>query len=126
VKYAKNPFPSYFQMGLNATLSTDDPLMIHLTREPLIEEYSVATQVWNLSQVDLSEIAKNSVIQSGFDVNKKKSWLGEKFLDGTPDCFDMTKSNVSRIRYTFRYETFHEEMEYITAHCTQPEQTNLP
>jgi adenosine deaminase len=27
------------------SLSTDDPLQIHLTREPLVEEYSVAAQV---------------------------------------------------------------------------------
>jgi AMP deaminase len=27
------------------SLSTDDPLQIHLTKEPLVEEYSVAAQV---------------------------------------------------------------------------------
>lgn len=26
-------------------LSTDDPLQIHLTKEPLVEEYSIAAQV---------------------------------------------------------------------------------
>lgn len=30
---------------MNVSLSTDDPLMIHLTKEPLVEEYSVAAQV---------------------------------------------------------------------------------
>ncbi len=42
VEYEKNPFPKFFQRGLNVTLSTDDPLMIHVTKEPLVEEYSVA------------------------------------------------------------------------------------
>ncbi len=41
-------------------------MQIHLTKEPLVEEYSVAAQVWKLSQTDLSEIARNSVLHSGF------------------------------------------------------------
>jgi len=28
---------------LNVTLSTDDPLLLHLTDEPLIEEYAIAS-----------------------------------------------------------------------------------
>lgn len=39
---------------------------IHLTKEPLVEEYSVAAQVWKLSATDLCEIARNSVLHSGF------------------------------------------------------------
>lgn len=30
---------------MNVSLSTDDPLQFHFTKEPLIEEYSVAAQV---------------------------------------------------------------------------------
>lgn len=59
LEYEKNPFPRFFKKGLNVTLSTDDPLMIHVTREPLVEEYSVAAQVWKLSAIDMSEIARN-------------------------------------------------------------------
>lgn len=43
--YHRNPFPAYFARGLSVSLSTDDPLQIHLTREPLVEEYSVAANV---------------------------------------------------------------------------------
>ena len=43
--YHRNPFPTFFARGMNVSLSTDDPLMIHLTKEPLVEEYSVAAQV---------------------------------------------------------------------------------
>lgn len=43
--YERNPFPTFFQRGLNVSLSTDDPLQFHFTKEPLIEEYSVAAQV---------------------------------------------------------------------------------
>lgn len=43
--YHRNPMPMFFQRGLNVSLSTDDPLQIHLTKEPLLEEYSVAAKV---------------------------------------------------------------------------------
>ena len=43
--YERNPFHTFFKRGLNVSLSTDDPLQFHFTKEPLIEEYSVATQV---------------------------------------------------------------------------------
>lgn len=43
--YHRNPFPMFFQRGLNVSLSSDDPLQIHLTKEALVEEYSVAAQV---------------------------------------------------------------------------------
>ncbi len=43
--YHRNPFPLFFARGLSVSLSTDDPVMIHLTKEPLVEEYSIAAQV---------------------------------------------------------------------------------
>ncbi len=48
--YHRNPLPVFFARGLNVSLSTDDPLQIHLTKEPLVEEYSVAAQVGTLSE----------------------------------------------------------------------------
>ena len=44
-----------------------------------MEEYSVATQVWKLSSVDLAEIAVNSVIMSGFKHELKQYWLGPRY-----------------------------------------------
>ena len=32
-----------------------------------MEEYSIAAQVWKLSQCDMSELARNSVLMSGFE-----------------------------------------------------------
>jgi len=46
LEYTKNPFPKFFYRGLNVSLSTDDPLILHLTKEPLLEEYAVAAQVF--------------------------------------------------------------------------------
>ena len=114
VKFLKNPLHKFFNRGLNVSLSTDDPLSTHLTREPLMEEYSVAAQTLDFNTVDLCEIAKNSVIQSGFSLNKKKSWLGERFLDCEND---QRKSNVSSIRHNYRRETFIEEHNYLFRHA---------
>jgi AMP deaminase len=48
--YHRNPFLSFFARGLSVSLSTDDPLQIHLTREPLVEKFSVAASVCPFSQ----------------------------------------------------------------------------
>jgi hypothetical protein len=37
-----------------------------MLQEPLMEEYSIAAQVWKLSSCDMSELAHNSVLMSGF------------------------------------------------------------
>lgn len=38
-----------------------------------MEEYSIAAQVWKLSSVDMCELARNSILMSGFspEVNDK-------------------------------------------------------
>ena len=43
---------------------------------PLMEEYSIAAQVWKLSSVDVCELAKNSVIMSGFEHKVCEGWEG--------------------------------------------------
>ena len=45
LNYHRNPLPEYLARGLLISLSTDDPLQFHFTKEPLMEEYSIATQV---------------------------------------------------------------------------------
>ena len=39
LKLSNNPFYKFFSHGMNVTLSTDDPLLFHLSKEPLLEEY---------------------------------------------------------------------------------------
>ena len=110
--YERNPLPDFFKVGLNVSLSTDDPLQFHFTKvrrslkwssvalsndlqEPLLEEYSVAahvgfsqirrhviltsTQIYKLPQSSLAELARNSVIQSGFEMEVKRHWLGQNW-----------------------------------------------
>ncbi|KAK7362145.1 hypothetical protein VNO77_04248 [Canavalia gladiata] len=120
--YHRNPLPMFFQRGLNVSLSTDDPLQIHLTKEPLLEEYSVAAKVWKLSACDMCEIARNSVYQSGFSHQAKLHWLGDKYFLRGSEGNDIHKTNVPNLRLSFRYETWKEEMQYIYAgQATFPE-----
>ncbi|CAA7398203.1 unnamed protein product [Spirodela intermedia] len=111
--YHRNPFQLFFQRGLNVSLSTDDPLQIHLTKEPLVEEYSIAASVWKLSSCDLCEIARNSVYQSGFSHAHKSHWLGKMYYKRGPDGNDVHKSNVPHIRVEFRDIIWREEMKLV-------------
>lgn len=60
--YHRNPFPMFFARGLNVCLSTDDPLQIHLTKEPLVEEYGIAAQVLPLSYIFLYKIVTHCIL----------------------------------------------------------------
>uniref|UniRef100_A0A7S1T255 AMP deaminase n=1 Tax=Tetraselmis chuii TaxID=63592 RepID=A0A7S1T255_9CHLO len=111
--YHRNPFPVFFARGLNVSLSTDDPLQIHLTREPLVEEYSVAAQVWKLSAADLCEIARNSVLQSGFPHPVKMHWVGGQYWRPGPEGNDMQKTNVPNLRIRFRHDVYQEDLRFI-------------
>lgn len=111
--YERNPFLQYFRRGLNVSLSTDDPLQIAFTKEPLIEEYSVAAQIYKLNAVDMCELAKNSVKQSGFEHSTKQRWLGpDYYLPGVAGN-NVAKTNVPNIREAFRHETLLQELSMI-------------
>ncbi|AEO65415.1 uncharacterized protein THITE_2112381 [Thermothielavioides terrestris NRRL 8126] len=107
--YERNPFPQYFKRGLNVSLSTDDPLQFAFTKEPLIEEYAVAAQIYKLSPVDMCELAKNSVKQSGYEFSIKQQWLGQNFHLPGKLGNTMVKTNVPDRREEFRYHTLLEE-----------------
>ena len=108
--YERNPFLQYFKRGLNVSLSTDDPLQFAFTKEPLIEEYSVAAQIYKLSAVDMCELAKNSVDQSGFELALKQRWLGNDCHFPGVKGNSVAKSNVPDIREAFRHETLLQEL----------------
>ncbi|OAF68023.1 hypothetical protein A3Q56_04241, partial [Intoshia linei] len=103
--YHRNPFQSYMMQGIPISLSTDDPLQFHFTKEPLIEEYSIATQVWKLSSVDMCELARNSVLMSSFPHETKKHWLGNDYLMEGVKGNNISQTNVPSIRVEYRYET---------------------
>lgn len=111
--YDKNPFYNFFKKGLNVSLSTDDPLQFSYTKEPLIEEYSVAAQIYKFSSVDMCELAKNSVLQSGYEWQIKKHWLGKNFTLSGVAGNDIEKTNVPDIRVGYREDTLKSELELV-------------
>ncbi|KAI0124640.1 AMP deaminase 2 [Xylariales sp. AK1849] len=117
--YERNPFHQYFKRGLNVSLSTDDPLQFAFTKEPLIEEYAVAAQIYKLSPVDMCELAKNSVKQSGYENSVKQQWLGDKFHLPGREGNQMVKTNIPDRREEFRHHTWVEEHRMILRY-TQP------
>uniref|UniRef100_A0A060TH66 AMP deaminase n=1 Tax=Blastobotrys adeninivorans TaxID=409370 RepID=A0A060TH66_BLAAD len=108
--YDKNPFYSYFKRGMNVSLSSDDPLQFSYTREPLIEEFSVAAQIYKMSNVDMCELARNSVLQSGYEAEMKKHWLGKNYMLPGPAGNSMDKTNVPDVRLSYRHETYLHEI----------------
>lgn len=109
--YDKNPCANFFRRGLNVSLSTDDPLQFAFTKEPLIEEYSVAAQIYKFSAVDMCELAKHSVEQSGFELALKQRWLGANCSLPGVSGNNVAKSNVPDIREEFRHHTLIEELQ---------------
>ncbi|KAJ7464694.1 hypothetical protein B0H11DRAFT_2050761 [Mycena galericulata] len=116
--YERNPLPDFFKTGLNVSLSTDDPLQFHFTKEPLLEEYSVAAHIYKFPQSSLAELARNSVIQSGFEMEVKRHWLGHQwYLPGAAGN-DIHKTNVPNIRLAYRHQTLMEELNMINTKTT--------
>ncbi|KAI6044767.1 hypothetical protein EDC04DRAFT_260438 [Pisolithus marmoratus] len=100
-------------MGLNVSLSTDDPLQFHFTKEPLLEEYSVAAHVCCRSafqvRISLAELAR-----SGFEMEVKRHWLGQEwYLPGAAGN-DIHKTNVPNTHLTYRHRTLVEELPLVT------------
>ncbi|KAK9970536.1 hypothetical protein ABG768_026472 [Culter alburnus] len=114
LSYHRNPLPEYLSRGLMVSLSTDDPLQFHFTKEPLMEEYSIAAQVWKLSSCDMCELARNSVLMSGFSHQVKSYWLGPHYLKEGQEGNDIRRTNVPDIRVAYRFETLCEELNLIT------------
>ncbi|XP_065187419.1 AMP deaminase 2-like [Sycon ciliatum] len=113
--YTRNPLPEFRARGLLISLSTDDPLMFHYTKEPLIEEYSIAAQVWKLNSCDLSELARNSVLMSGFEHRVKQHWLGKDYdLEGVRGN-EIRCSNIPNVRIAYRHETLTEELTALSS-----------
>ncbi|KAF7695363.1 AMP deaminase 2 isoform X1 [Silurus meridionalis] len=114
LSYHRNPLPEYLSRGLMVSLSTDDPLQFHFTKEPLMEEYSIAAQVWKLSSCDMCELSRNSVLMSGFSHKVKSSWLGPNYIKEGQESNDIRRTNVPDIRVAYRFETLCEELNLIT------------
>lgn len=80
-----------------------------------MEEYSIAKQILHLTSVDLCEIARNSVLQSGFPESDKEHWLGcPNFYE---DC-SVASTNVPPLRRSFRRQQMKDELQLLEGHTT--------
>lgn len=128
--YKKNPFMKFFEMGFKISLSSESILYNNsYTKEPIIEEYSVAASIYRLHSADLCELLRNSVITSGFSSTLKNKWLGVSlashdyfventgFVDKWYDCKPNTslEHNVPIIRRQYRSSTLAGEWRLIIA-----------
>uniref|UniRef100_A0A8D0A7K2 AMP deaminase n=1 Tax=Sander lucioperca TaxID=283035 RepID=A0A8D0A7K2_SANLU len=113
LQYSKNPLREFLQKGLCVSLSTDDPMQFHYTKEALMEEYAIAAQLWKLSTCDLCEIARNSVLQSGLSHEEKKHFIGANYLQDGPEGNDIRRTNVAQIRMAYRHETLCNELSFL-------------
>ncbi|OQR69064.1 AMP deaminase 2-like [Tropilaelaps mercedesae] len=123
LNYHRNPLIEYLNRGLCVSLSTDDPLQFHFTREPLMEEYSIAAQVWKLNGVDMCELARNSVLMSGFPHSVKRNWLGHDYDCEGVASNDVRKTNVPDIRVAYRFETLVGELDMLSTVVNKKEKT---
>ncbi|WOO78714.1 AMP deaminase [Vanrija pseudolonga] len=124
--YERNPFKDFFKVGMNVSLSTDDPLQFHFTAQHLLEEYSCAAQIYKLTPADMCELARNSVVQSGWEMQVKKHWIGNKwYLPGSAGN-DIHKTNVPNIRMAYRHATLLEELTLIQHGTHTPSATPMP
>lgn len=64
-------------------------------QEPLMEEYSIAAQVWKLSSCDMCELARNSVMMSGFPhaVSSKHAFVYVRTNDSNSDFIHRSNSS---------------------------------
>ena len=76
-----------------------------------MEEYSIAAQIWKLTDIDMCEIARNSCYHSGWSDGAKAYWLGKKYRREGVNGNDPRKTNVPDIRLIYRYETLCNELE---------------
>lgn len=70
-------------------------------------------QMWKLTTTDLCEIARNSVLHSGFPHQCKKHWLSTTYWKPGPPGNDIQKTNVPNLRIRFRFEAHQEEMRLL-------------
>jgi hypothetical protein len=77
------------------------------------QEYCVAAQVWRLSSADMCEIARNSVLQSGFEYPWKAHFIGPNYAVAGPLGNDIHLTNVPYIRLQYRLETLVAELQLV-------------
>ena len=97
--YEKSPFPVYFQRGLNVSLSTDDPLMFHQTKELLSVVFTVVWTTLRLWVYRLSNSVKSG--SAPFcDDTVCQVWGA---LDGGDTCLESLRIELLKKQVTIEF-----------------------
>jgi len=113
VHYSKHPIFMFFRRGLSISVSTGKTLQLHITDDPLSEEYAIAAQMWKFSTIDLCELAHTSMLLSGFPAAKKKKFIGESYDKPFIEGNDALLTNIPNIRVQFRKDCWKQEIQHI-------------
>ena len=57
----------------------------------------------------MCELARNSCVQSGFEMQVKRHWLGQDWYKEGPESNYIHKTNVPNLRIEYRHSTLMEE-----------------
>jgi adenosine deaminase len=69
----------------------------------------MATQIWNLNEVDVTEVIVNGICQSMFPMTKKQKWLSQSYMTSAQPF----TQDLSSIRQAYRMEMFVNERRFI-------------
>ncbi|KAG1836358.1 AMP deaminase [Suillus subalutaceus] len=103
------------QIGLAMSPLSNNALFLTYERNPLPDFFKVGLEshIYKLPQSSLAELARNSVIQSGFEMEIKRHWLGQEwYLPGAAGN-DIHKTNVPNLRLAYRHRILLDELAMI-------------
>jgi len=80
---------------------------------PVASPPPASSSLWKFEFNDLSEIARHSVLQSGFPPSWKEKALGRLYYLSSVLGNDVRKTRLSDIRVAFRFETYHSEVDFL-------------
>ncbi|KAL6940189.1 hypothetical protein ACO0QE_004084 [Hanseniaspora vineae] len=113
--YRGNPFMDMHKMGMRVVLSSHSIVFNNsYTRDPLLEEYSVAASIYLINSCDMCELALNSTTDHG-DYEYENESLDHPFEDNAEEekhnyKDDVYKHNVAPVRRQYRITTWQTEM----------------
>ena len=126
VSFFDHPFASFFKQGLLVSLATTDPLHFHHAASPLNEEYATTTKLAGLTTMDQNEIARNSVLMSGFSRTQKQQWLGTEYQLIGSIGNDAHLTSVCDARLQFRHECLWHEQSLLNLMLLQSAKKGQP
>jgi len=109
----QNPFFFYYKLGMKIALSSGLYSLFHFTREPLKEDFSIATKLWPLGKCECLEIMRNSILSSGLSHTEKSTLLGKNYYLSSSNANDFSKTGLPNTRFLFRSESVQQQINLL-------------